>query len=266
MIRAALAAALLLIAGVAEAAGPSSGRWVISHQPQWCSLFRVVEGQQAPLFELRDVPAANDVRFAFPVPKARAGLSEDVQMQIPPSGETLKRRAHPTMIVRGGEAWPATLVGATQLDALRSASSIKVIGPRGVIADVPVPGMQAALDALRGCEDALLKDWGFDVAAYRALSTMPLPIDRGNWFNPDDYPVGALLELRTGAAVARVDIDSTGAVTGCAIVASSGNDLLDWQSCAKLPQRARFEPARDGGGKPVRSQAAVFLAFVLYKP
>jgi hypothetical protein len=266
MIRAALAAALLLLAGAAEAAGPSAGRWVISRQPQWCSLFRVVDGQQTPVFELRDVPAANSVHFVFPVPKARAGLTEDVEMALAPSGETLKRRAHGTMIVRGGEAWPATRINALPLDSLSAASSVKVTGAGGVIADVAAPGIQAALTALGGCEDALLKAWGFDVAAYRALSVKPLPIDRGDWFNPGDYPVGALPELRTGAAVARVDVDESGAVTGCVIVASSRDHLLDWQNCTKLRQRAQYDPARDGGGKPVRSQAAVFLEFVPYEP
>jgi hypothetical protein len=225
-----------------------------------------MEERQAPVLELRDIPGANTFLFVFPVPKVRARVSEDVQIEFAPSGETLKRRAYPGTIVRGGEAWEATRMGATRLVALSAVSSVKVTGPRGVIADVPVPGMPAALASLAGCEDALLQAWGFDVAAYRSLALKPLPVDREKWFNADDYPVGALLELRTGGAVARVDIDATGAVTGCAIVASSGNDLLDWQSCDKLRQRAHFAPAQDRDGRPVPSQSAVYVEFATFQP
>lgn len=68
-----------------------------------------------------------------------------------------------------------------------------------------------------------------------------------------DYPVAALREERSGTVGFQLEIGSSGEVTGCNIVESSGHADLDQASCGNLIRRARFSPARDANGEPVAS-------------
>jgi hypothetical protein len=266
MIRYALAPALFLLAAAIGSSPAPAGkaRWVVTQRSHWCSLFRIPDGRQDPIFELRDPPAAESFSMLVPMPAARARKIEDPQIVLEPSGEALKGRPRADSIIRGTAFWDALLLSIgmeSRLEPLKQASAIVVRTKDGVVAKVDIPAIEAALSALRKCEDTLLARWGFDVPAYRALARRSRPLDRGHWFNPDDYPVGALLELRAGVTVARVSVSETGTVTDCTVVASSGSDLLDWQTCDKLRQRARFEPALDSAGRAVRSQAAAIATY-----
>ena len=47
-------------------------------------------------------------------------------------------------------------------------------------------------------------------------------------------------------------VDQTGSVAGCDVATTSGNPLLDGMGCQVIRKRARFMPALDLNGKPVR--------------
>lgn len=49
----------------------------------------------------------------------------------------------------------------------------------------------------------------------------------------------------------RYRIGTNGAVSGCTVIASSGDPALDAQTCALITQRFRFRPARDANGDAV---------------
>ena len=67
----------------------------------------------------------------------------------------------------------------------------------------------------------------------------------------DDYPDIARRNEETGTVRARLDIGSTGKVTGCTVVVSSGSTALDSTTCRILKARARFTPAKDSNGQAV---------------
>tara|TARA_R110000824_G_scaffold4203_6_gene19961 strand:- start:1336 stop:2292 length:957 start_codon:yes stop_codon:yes gene_type:complete len=75
----------------------------------------------------------------------------------------------------------------------------------------------------------------------------------GEWISPGDYPVAALREERSGAVEFQLQISETGEVTACNILESSGQADLDKASCRALMRRARFNPAKNASGQPVRS-------------
>lgn len=56
-----------------------------------------------------------------------------------------------------------------------------------------------------------------------------------------DYPQAAKAIGAQGAATIQVTLTSTGQITDCAVVASSGYAELDRQSCAVYRARAQFE-------------------------
>jgi protein TonB len=83
--------------------------------------------------------------------------------------------------------------------------------------------------------------------ALPSIAAHPLG-DPGAWIIPEDYPWRALREGWRGVTRVHLVIDSDGRVTSCTVTASSGHDALDAVACAKVAQRARFSPARDGTG------------------
>ena len=72
-------------------------------------------------------------------------------------------------------------------------------------------------------------------------------------FSVDDYPAKARGTGAHGKVVARLTIDTTGRVSGCAIVQSSGYAVLDSTTCQILRRRARYGPGVDSHGVPVVS-------------
>ena len=75
--------------------------------------------------------------------------------------------------------------------------------------------------------------------------------DRGSWLSQSDYKRAWTRAQMEGRAQYRLSIGTTGRVENCAIVSGTGHDALDRATCDLIGRRARFEPARNGDGKPV---------------
>jgi protein TonB len=83
------------------------------------------------------------------------------------------------------------------------------------------------------------------------LFTAKGPKARGsqsNWVRQSDYPSLAIHQGHEGLTKVRLEINALGKVTRCTITAGSGHDELDSAACAKLSDRARFDPASDTSG------------------
>jgi protein TonB len=87
-----------------------------------------------------------------------------------------------------------------------------------------------------------------------------------SWFGADDYPPAAVRASEEGAVRFTLDISDTGAVTGCRVVESSGFSDLDSQTCSLAMQRAKFRPATDNHGKPIRSDFTQRTRWVMPHP
>ena len=68
----------------------------------------------------------------------------------------------------------------------------------------------------------------------------------------DDYPNAALRNEEQGTATVALGVDPKGTVSSCTVTASSGSDSLDTTTCRLMIERARFTPAHDRRGRPVR--------------
>jgi periplasmic protein TonB len=71
-----------------------------------------------------------------------------------------------------------------------------------------------------------------------------------NLFSSEDYPESALRSSAEGTTTVRLSIGTSGRVTGCDVVSSSGHSDLDNATCRILSSRARFTPARNSDGSP----------------
>lgn len=114
--------------------------------------------------------------------------------------------------------------------------------------------MAGPMKAMRTCTDDLLRHWGFDPVVQGALSRRVQPTSNpGNWLRSGDYPTGALWSGENGLVRFRLDIEPDGAVANCRILFRTNPDSFADLSCKLLRDRARFLPALDSGGKPVKS-------------
>lgn len=140
---------------------------------------------------------------------------------------------------------------AAAVERFRGAEQV-AISADGQRYQLRLSGMKAAFAAADACKSDLMRDWGLDPKLVTEVKTPAQPVrDPVTWVSPDDYPRESRIAGDRGQAVARLDIDAVGVVTGCSIVQSSGADLLDNVTCTVLRKRARFHPARDAADKPV---------------
>lgn len=89
-------------------------------------------------------------------------------------------------------------------------------------------------------------------AFVRAVASGPVP--RGSkaaWMQDAEYPSAALQAEEEGSVTVRLAVASSGEVSTCEVVKSSGSRVLDAETCRVVKRRARYAPARDTAGQAV---------------
>lgn len=114
--------------------------------------------------------------------------------------------------------------------------------------------MRKPMAELRKCMNTLLNYWGYDPQVDAALTKRVVPVEApSTWIRSADYPSKALRKGLQGIVQFRLDVSEGGLVTGCRILARTSPDEFADETCRLLTRRARFEPALDATGKPVKS-------------
>lgn len=75
----------------------------------------------------------------------------------------------------------------------------------------------------------------------------------GVWFANIDYPVVAMREEREGVVRYEITVERDGSIAGCQASGPPGSADLESATCDALLANARFKPATDSAGAPVRS-------------
>lgn len=83
------------------------------------------------------------------------------------------------------------------------------------------------------------------------------------YFSGNDYPAEAIRREETGTVAFKLQIDTRGRVSDCAIEKSSGSASLDRATCTIIRRRARYQPARDPKGRAVPDVATGRIRWVL---
>lgn len=147
---------------------------------------------------------------------------------------------------------------------LAEAATVAFDAPGEVKVAFALPDHGRALKALGECAENLGAKWGYPIEEQRRMATPPKPEVRlGKLFKPDDYPAAALKEGRMGRVFVRLRISEAGALTDCSVLRSSGSTELDAVTCRVIKERARFEPARDTGGKAIRGVVSSTVQWML---
>lgn len=124
--------------------------------------------------------------------------------------------------------------------------------------------MDKPIQALRKCTEELLALWGLDAAAHRTLTRHVVPHGNpGRWITNADYPDGLVWRGVQGLIQFCLMIEDTGAVSDCVIQQSTRPAEFDKLVCNLLRKRARFAPALDAAGKPIKSYWRSSLTFMI---
>lgn len=151
----------------------------------------------------------------------------------------------------------------TAIAKLGSAGEIAIKG-KWIDERFALPDMVAVLKALDRCNADLRNVWNVSPSepariAKGAVATAPLH----SYFSADDYPSQAQREEASGAARIMMMVDQTGKLKDCMVEQASGIATLDAATCGILLQRAKFSPAQDANGKPVRSVLTTTIRWTL---
>jgi hypothetical protein len=139
-----------------------------------------------------------------------------------------------------------------QSTALRTARNLEVTVREGIDEAFPLGEMSAIVNELDKCTDRLADAWNIGAERTTGIATGPKG-DLGGVISADDYPRTAHREDQQGTANFIILIDEKGMPRDCTLIGTSGSAVLDSRSCGLIMQRARFTPALDPSGKPVRS-------------
>jgi hypothetical protein len=148
-------------------------------------------------------------------------------------------------------------LSAADMERARTAAAISFRSDYGGNFKFALANMPALLDGLRQCTGNLGQYWNMDGrnAASRAV---PAGGDVRSLFTAADYPEEALKREEQGrsrGAPARYQllVDEKGSVAACDVLDPSGIATLDVTFCDVIKERAKFTPAKDAQGEPVRS-------------
>ena len=113
-------------------------------------------------------------------------------------------------------------------------------------------------DVMKACVDDLQRFWGGEtVTPAQSIGTL------ASYFTDGDYPDDAIRNALSGTTSFALLVDEQGKVADCMVTGSSGQALLDTQTCGTLSRRARFEPGRDKAGKPARDRVVGRIRWAL---
>jgi TonB family protein len=108
------------------------------------------------------------------------------------------------------------------------------------------------LVTLDKCNEDLRQYWNMTEAKQKIIAA-PAVGDVRSVFSSDDYPDEAFSRSQEGAAQFLLFVEEKGGVAACHVLQPSGIPALDGMGCQVIRQRAKFKPALDAKGRPIRS-------------
>ena len=228
-------------------------KWELDYGDTQCTAARSYGDASAPII-LGLVPSlsGNSYELMVSVPKAGPAFARETQGSVDFGSGEIKS----AVLYFGGKGVKQSIyrsrISAAQMDQARAAQALTFRSDDGMNYSFALSNMPKLLDGLRDCTQNLQQYWNMDGknAPSRAESLLG---DVRALLTAKDYPTEALKIARQGTAEYQLLVDEKGSVAGCDILASSGVPALDSTGCEVFKEKARFSPAKDSQGKPVRS-------------
>ncbi|MEM7690033.1 MAG: TonB family protein [Pseudomonadota bacterium] len=122
--------------------------------------------------------------------------------------------------------------------------------------------MMAPIEALNACTDDLINDWGLDPEKHR--SYRPAKMRNLRAFTKSiqaNYPRKALVKGQSGIVRMRVTVEADGSASDCALEKTTKAESLNSPACKTAMRFAKFDPALDRDGQPMRSFYATNITY-----
>jgi hypothetical protein len=149
-------------------------------------------------------------------------------------------------------------------DRQKAITYLKVGKPLRQPVVLELGSMDKPMSIMGQCITNLLTTWGIDAEKHKSLSRQVTPTENpGNWIKSSDYPLDMLSQGQPAIVEFRLDVDESGAATGCHIQATTRPKEFDNAVCKSLMRRAKFASALDAEGKPLKSYWKSTVRFAL---
>ena len=125
--------------------------------------------------------------------------------------------------------------------------------------------LQAPMDAMRLCMDDLIGTWGIDADAHKSLTRRVEPVGRQQWTRrfAQAYPSIALARGAQASLHVRLIVNEAGRVDDCLVQSGVGLEVFNDTACNRLTRFARFEPALDAQGEPIKSYWTTSIIYAM---
>jgi len=140
-------------------------------------------------------------------------------------------------------------IRAGDMAQARTAKAVALNAKGGADVSFALGNMDQLLAGLEKCTADLKRYWNADGAGI----SVPSKGSIREIFKPEDYPYQAARRDQQGSVQFQLLVDEKGSVAGCHVVRASGIPALDAMGCQVIRERAKFTPALDRNGAPVRS-------------
>jgi TonB family protein len=252
----ALAAAMFVVSSLA--AGQTAGAplqpakpWNLDYGDTQCVAAREYGREDDPIMLLLR-PAPNGETYELLVGRRQAGPALALERQGsvdfgggPISAWTLQYGDKKSVVDQ-------FRISKAAMEAARTASHVILRIRGGADASFALSNMPKLLDGLQKCTADLMNYWNEGGEKAGKISQRAEGQVR-RIFSSDDFPQEAMTRSQEGSSTFLLLIDEQGKVAGCHVVQTSGIPVFDARGCQVIRERAKFKPALDAKGKPVRS-------------
>lgn len=238
-----------------------ASKWQVDYADNACNIGRVFgSGDRRILLGMKVLPGRGNTVFVLE--ENRPGKSRiqvgELAIKTSPEAAPISVQVISGSAKAGSHVIHGSL-SSDELSAIARADAISFVYREKVIRLTGV-NLKAALAASIACEDDLLRTWGVDAPAFRAIAVHAQPVQSpARWITNNDYPAESLRAGEEGSVSIRLDVSATGEVAACTILSSSRFQRLDQTTCQIMRERARYQPAQLADGTPTAS--LIFLRF-----
>lgn len=253
----------LLLVGLciptAGAAGPAPApldplqNWIVDYGETQCAAVREFGDRSRPtLFGI--VPSPDGTTYELLVKRPRSG--PDFATEMPGTVDFGRGPIKAWLLYHAAKVSHFSFyryrISAEQMAQARSAGAVTLHAEGGEDFSFKLAAMPALLDGLAKCTVDLRQYWNMDGEKDGRIAHGARG-DVRKVFSADDYPSDAFQAGQEGRAQYLLLIDQKGSVAACHVLVPSGVPVLDAMGCQVIRTRAKFTPAVDRSGNPIRS-------------
>lgn len=262
-----VALASLLVQGGAPAPAPTPqpvlepvGRWVAQFEPSFCAVSRRFgDEKDGPLLVFKTLLPNDTSMDIILITQEKTRLYGHVYTDMVVTaddgrGKLVSQRADTISLNNQQGLVRKITVDTDWIDSISDGRPLRIRYGRKQTMVVHPEGLASALKVLGQCQITLAQYWKLDTDSLKRMKVMPGPIGTPSvWLTSKDYPVSALSKGHGGFTIMAWDVETDGLPSNCRILQSSGDKILDDVACNAILKRARFKPAIDVDGKPMKS-------------